>query len=163
MNHTDRLQKEGVIVEIILDKRDRTTPLRARSLHNNIQCPLSCTITLYSLTDTRQELRTSSSMSINEPPRASYTASKLSAPLSSSLKPRRPRPRWSQPARPLVHGSEINNLGVCLSAIAAITNKSGNPSKFVSPRRTGRGSGGENVVSSTRSELEEPTREEKRI
>ena len=103
-------------------------------------------------------------MSINVTPRASFTASKLPAPCWRSLNPRRPCPLTSHPARPFVQGSEIKSFGVCLSAVAAITDKSGKPSKFVSPRRTGSGRGGEKVVSSTRRELEgELTREEKGI
>lgn len=53
---------------------------------------------------------------------------------------------------------------MCLSAVAAITNSSGKPSKSVSPRRMGSGTAGEKVVSSTRRELDgELTSEEKGI
>jgi hypothetical protein len=137
------------------------------ALYNNIQRTLH---TMKSIQ--KDHLRdvstpTPSSISKNATLRASFTASKASAPFVTSWKPLLPSPFSSHPPRPLTQGSENSSFGVCelSEGLYTMKRRSGKPSRFASPSLMGRGRAGVYVVSRTRRELveEEGRRSERGI
>lgn len=163
--HTDRLHKECIIVEVILNEQDIPLTLLSRPLYHDIERTLKINgsimragINTLPIPHRKQsKLLTSSSMSRNATPRASETVSKsptsfltffhpLLAP--STLHPRTPDP-------PQLSDNIRCALRVRSELVPVMRRRSGKPSRLASPRRGGVGNAGEVEVSNTRSDCDE--------
>ena len=108
VRHTNGLQEERIVIEVVLDKENVALVLVSGALHHDIQRTLRkvTTSVLHSTGMCSTEVLTSSSMSKNATERASCTPMSGSASFFTTCHPRRPDPSELQPATPFAHGTE---------------------------------------------------------